>query len=282
LSLARNPTDILGAMPLRRMFQALYQSLPGGASHRLYDSVITLSNATYRAQRASWETVFDRLGRPGTIISGSFRGMKHIPSPTPGNYLPKLLGTYEMELAPATERILAMGVDVAINVGGAEGYYSVGLAWRNPRLRVVSFETKTPMRHLLNQLADLNGVRGRVDSRGACDPSELKRVLEGPKRPVVFCDCEGYEDVLLRPGEVPALKRAVILVETHDPFCPGVSGRLRERFASTHAIEEFRGRARVAADLPTGVPLTGADAMLAMEEDRSFQPLWFLMIPRAA
>lgn len=275
-------TDILRPMPLKKMFKGFYQSLPGGMSHRLYDAVITAGNTKYRAQRASWERVFGRLGRPRTVIAGPFKGMKHIPSPTPGNFLPKLLGIYEMELAPATERILAMDLDVAINVGGAEGYYSVGLAWRNPKLRVISFEMKTPIRHLMNQLAALNGVSGRVEARGACDPAQLKSALEGPKKPLVICDCEGYEDVLLRPDEIPALKRAVILVETHDPFCPGVSGRVRERFAATHTIDEFRGRPRVAGDLPAGVPLEGADAMLAMEEDRSFQPLWFLMTPKAA
>ncbi|MBL8746280.1 MAG: hypothetical protein JNK58_07995 [Phycisphaerae bacterium] len=268
-------------MPLKRMFKGLYQSLPGGLSHALYDAAITASNAKYRAQRASWARVFERLGRPRTVISGPFKGMSHIPSPTPGNYLPKLLGVYEMELAGVTERLLAMDLDVAVNVGGAEGYYSVGLAWRNPKLRVISFEMKNPIRHLMVELAALNGVGGRVEARGTCDPALLKQALDGPKRPLVICDCEGYEDVLLRPDEIPALKRAVILVETHDPFCPGVSGRLRERFGPTHTIEDFRGRPRVASDLPEGVGLTGEDAMLAMEEDRSFQPLWFLMIPKA-
>ncbi len=263
------------------MFRGLYQSLPGGLSHSLYDAVITAGNSRYRAKRAEWRRVFERLGRPGTVIAGPFQGMKHLPSPTPGNYLPKLLGVYEMELAPVTERLLSMDLDVAINVGAAEGYYSVGLAWRNPKLRVVSFETKKPIRHLLNRLAALNGVGGRVEARGNCDPAELRKALDGPKKPLVFCDCEGYEDVLLRPSEIPALKHAVILVETHDPFCLGVSGRIRERFGPTHTIEDIRGRPRVASDLPAGVALTGDDAMLAMEEDRPFQPLWFLMIPKA-
>ena len=162
------------------------------------------------------------------------------------------------------------------------GHPSVGLAWRNPKLRVISFELKNPIRHLMVKLAALNGVADRVEPRGACDPTELRKALEGPKKPLVICDCEGYEDVLLRPDEIPALRRAIILVETHDPFCPGVSGRLRERFSATHTIEEFRGRPRVAADLPASVGLKGADAMLAMEEDRSFQPLWFLMIPKGS
>lgn len=278
----RESTDILARMPLKSMFKGLYQSLPGGLSHALYDAAITAGNAKYRAQRATWDRVFQRLGRPGTVIGGPFKGMKHIPSPTPGNFLPKLIGTYEMELAPVTERLIAMDLDVAINVGGAEGYYSVGLAWRKPALRMISFELKNPIRHLMVQLAALNGVSGRVETRGACDPAELKAALSGPRKPLVICDCEGYEDVLLRPDEIPALKNAVVLVETHDPFCPGVSGRIRERFSATHTIEDFRGRPRTMSDLPAGVPLTGEDAMLAMEEDRSFQPLWFLMIPRAA
>lgn len=267
-------------MPFKRMFQGLYQSLPGELSHSLYQAVITASHAAYRAQRASWDRVFDRMGRPSAVISGPFRGMKHVPSPVTGNYLPKLLGVYEMELAPITERLIAMDVDVAVNIGSAEGYYSVGLAWRKPGLRVICFEIKKPFRHMMSRLAALNGVGDRIDARGTCDPAQLKLALDGPKKPLVICDCEGYEDVLLRPNEIPALKRAVILVETHDPFCPGVSGRLRERFGPTHTIEDMRGRPRSASDLPGSVGLSGDDAMLAMEEDRSFQPLWLLMIPK--
>lgn len=269
-------------MALRALFKTVYQSLPGGLSHALYDAAITRGNAKYRAQRESWQRLFDKMGRPGVVHAGPFKGMKHIPSPTPGNYLPKLIGTYELELAPITERLLQMDIDTAINVGGAEGYYSVGLAWRNPRLRVISFELKTPIRHLMTQLAALNGVSSRVEARAACDPAALRAALEAPKKPLVICDCEGYEDVLLRPDETPALTRAVVLVETHDPFNPGVADRIRKRFQSTHTIEEFRGRPRVPGDLPAGLNLEPADAALAMEEDRSFQPLWFLMIPKAS
>jgi hypothetical protein len=269
-------------MPIKRMFKALYQALPGGLSHPIYDAAITAGNARFRAQRASWDAVYARLGRPTRIISGPFKGMQHIPSPTPGNFLPKLLGVYEMELAPITERILGMELDRVINVGGAEGYYSVGLAWRNPNLRVISFELKTPIRHLMSRLASLNGVSDRVEARGACDPAALRAALEGARRGLVICDCEGYEDVLLRPDELPALRSAAILVETHDPFCPGVSGRLQERFAPTHVIERITGRPRVPADAPPGLNLSPDDTALAMQEDRSFQPLWFFMTPKAA
>jgi len=259
----------------------LYQTLPGPLSHPLYDAVITSSNAKYRDQRKHWQEVYDRLGRPIEVYQGPFKGMKYIPSPTPGNFLPKVLGTYEMELAPVTERLVKMDFDVAINVGGAEGYYSVGLAWRSPKLKVISFELKTPIRHLMARLARLNGVSDRVFARAACDPNSLRSALQGAQRPLVICDCEGYEDVLLRPDETPALRNASILVEIHDPFNPGVSGRIRERFAATHTIEESSGRERTPADLPAGLKLSPEDQKWAIAEDRGFQPVWFLMIPKA-
>lgn len=264
------------------MFKRLYQTLPAGWSHALYDAAITAANPRYRSQRASWKRLFRRMGRPDRVLSGPFSGMRHLPSPTPGNFLPKLLGVYELELAPIIERLLAMDFDVAVNIGGAEGYYSVGLAWRKPGLRVISFELKKPIRHLMVRLAALNGVSDRIEARGACDPAALKAALEATRNPLVICDCEGYEDVLLRPDEIPALARASILVETHDPFSPGVSSRLRERFEPTHSIEMARGRPRTLADLPAGTNLAGEDALLAMEEDRGFQPLWLLMLRKAA
>lgn len=54
---------------------------------------------------------------------------------------------------------------------------------------------------------------------------------------MVFCDIEGYEEVLLNPEKVPNLKYVDLLIESHDCFVPNISENLVNRFIQTHAIE---------------------------------------------
>ena len=41
---------------------------------------------------------------------------------------PYQVGSFELELYPVIERIVAAQPEFVVNVGGAEGYYAVGLA----------------------------------------------------------------------------------------------------------------------------------------------------------
>ena len=56
-----------------------------------------------------------------------------------------------------------------------------------------------------------------------------------------MCDCEGCEDVLFS-GPLPgAITSATLVIETHDQWVPGVSDRLRSRFAPTHRVAFLPG-----------------------------------------
>ena len=150
------------------------------------------------------------------------------------------------------------------------------MALRNPGVPLVGFEMNSSVRYYLRSLARRNGVRSRIKVLGECTPEALGAVLEGAERPAVLCDCEGAEDLLLDPLRVASLRRALILVETHEEGVAGVTGRLQDRFAATHDIEAIASRARTLDDLPAGCDLTGAEAAAAMEEQRR-QAEWMFM-----
>jgi hypothetical protein len=200
--------------------------------------------------------------------------------------LPKLLGTYERELWPAIEAICGAGCERVVDVGAAEGYYAVGMAARNPEAEVIAFEASPSARYLLRRLARRNSVSDRLRVLGSCDTGSLERALDGVRRPAVICDCEGAEDSLLRPDRVGALRRALVLVETHDGMeteagaLEGITRRLRERFAPTHDVELIGSRARTHDDLPPGCRLSSDEAEEALTENRS-RAQWLFMSPRA-
>jgi hypothetical protein len=200
--------------------------------------------------------------------------------------LPKLVGTYEAELIPVIEAICRSGSDRIVDIGAAEGYYAVGMALRNPAAEIVGFEINPSARYYLRRLAGRNGVSDRVAIRGECTVDSLRAALTNSRRPAVICDCEGAEDALLDPDRIEGLRRALILVETHDGLeidgqvLEGISRRLRERFEPTHDIEIIVSRPRSRDELPPAcAALSDEEAAEAMDEGRPWAQ-WLFLEPK--
>jgi hypothetical protein len=241
-----------------------------------------------RERSRTHRRILGRLDSPREVCQGPFRGMRYVALAYCSEILPKLVGTYESELVPAIETICRSSCDRIVDVGAAEGYYAVGMSLRNPAARVVAFETNPSARHYLRSLARRNGVSGRIAIRGECTLDALRDALDGARRPALISDCEGAEDPLLRPDRVEPLRRAWIVVETHDGLATeggvleGISRRLHERFEATHEVEVIASRARRREELPRDCAvLTDPEADAAMDEGRPWAQ-WLFLKPRAA
>src|SRR5580658_6886249 len=186
----------------------------------------------------------------GRVLGGPFAGMRYVDESVEGAYIPKLLGIYEIELAPEVESICQRKVGLIVDIGAAEGYYAVGLALRNPQAKIIAFEMNPAGQAALRQMSSLNKVSDRVEVRGKCEPADLVGALADSAQPVVFCDAEGYEGKLLDPQAVPALANAAVLVELHDFIMPGVTEDLKKRFDATHRIKQIWSQPRSHLQFP--------------------------------
>jgi hypothetical protein len=214
------------------------------------------------------------------IAGGPFAGMKYEKQASGSTLAPKILGSYEAEIAPWIERLCQGPLELVIDVGCAEGYYAVGMAWRNPSVHVLAFDIDSVARTRCAGLAKLNGVDGRVKVQARCDPETLSAAIIG--NTLVICDVEGYEDQLLDPTAAPNLLRAILLVELHDRFVPGVTQRLKARFAPSHRWHEVASRDRQAADYPIVQFLDATDRDRALSEKRGGPQSWALLVPHDA
>ncbi len=261
------------------------ERMPAPLPVLIQDSFRYLRYGEVRRRRKAHGQILGRLGSAGQIAQGPFRGMCYISSAFCSEILPKIVGTYELEVSPAIEAICCAGCDRIVDIGAAEGYYAVGLAMRNPSTRVIAFEMNPSARYYLRKLARRNGVAERIDVRGRCEPDSLARALHGARKPAVVCDCEGAEDFLLCPDQVEPLRGSFVLVETHDGLSTdagvlaGITDRLRERFEPTHEIEVISSRDRREDDLPTGLDLSPDEADEAMDEGRPWAQ-WLFLRPR--
>ena len=228
-----------------------------------------------------------RRASRGRIIGGPFAGMTLNRSRyTPHYYLGFILGSHELEIRPAIEQIVGRHYRTILNVGAADGYYAVGFARRLPSTRVVAFEENTRIHPVLARSADINGVRAQIDIRGRCDLQNLGQELERAEGDVlVLIDIEGGEFKVLDPEAILGLRRADILVESHDAVVPGCTEALITRFSATHHIQRYHARARLLSDFPggflPGLTRLAPQAVLAgMDERRSGIQEWLYMIAK--
>lgn len=270
---------------MKLLLRQSVERLPAPLPVVLQDAFRFLRYPDVRRRRQTHKRILGRLESPDRVAQGPFQGMLYIPSAFHSEVLPKLVGTYEYEVYPAIEAICAAACDRIIDIGAAEGYYAVGMALRNLGATVIGFEMNPSGRYYLRQLAERNAVSERVQILGICDLDSLAASLEGASRPAVICDCEGAEDLLLRPDRIEPLRRSYLLVETHDGLeinsvpLQGITDRLHERFGPTHDIEVIGSRVRSQENLPIDCTLSSDEATEAMDEGRPWAQ-WVFMTPK--
>lgn len=220
----------------------------------------------------------------GAVRQGPFAGMRYIQDSQGSAYIPKLLGIYERELTPQVEALITRAPDLVVDVGAAEGYYAVGLARRLPQSLVVAFEMEPRGQAALLEMALLNGVSASVKVRGKCEPADLAAALGDGSNAVLVCDVEGYEERLLDPAAVPALKRTAILVELHDFIIPNITETLKRCFGDTHRITHIWQEPRSRAEFPwrtMGTALLPKSYLdWAVSEWRPVRMAWLWMEPK--
>ncbi|HEV3459559.1 MAG TPA: hypothetical protein VHG32_23660 [Thermoanaerobaculia bacterium] len=211
---------------------------------------LALRNLSRLARQETLDPTWGRIAAalsPGELAvqAGPFAGMRYLPFAGGSGLLPKLVGSYEMELHAAVAESMARRPVRLINVGAAEGYYAVGYALRVPALEVHAFDVDVLARQRLRELGRLNGVAGRIHCHRECDHRQLEDLIVA--RTLIVCDCEGCEDRLLDARLAPRLAQADLMVELHVEGRPALAAALRARFAATHST--------------TQVPMTSRDAV---------------------
>jgi hypothetical protein len=189
--------------------------------------------------------------REGVVISGPFAGTRYISESYGSSHYPKLLGTYEKELAQIWEPRFLQSFDTIINIGCAEGYYLAGLGRLSRRengqhAALIGYDLSEKAVDLCRRLLKQNGLGAQSLVAGHFDGEGLRN-----GRALVICDIEGAEKSEMDLARWPELAAAFIVIEVHDE--PGESRMvelLQTRFAASHSVDHIRFAGRVADDFP--------------------------------
>jgi len=193
--------------------------------------------------------------------------------------MPKILGTYELELHSILRNECSKRSLRVVDVGAGEGYYAIGILRNDPQAQVVAYEAVDHGRRIMSLLAAKNGVADRLEIRGECSIADLQQSLENWSQPMLIMDVEGAEKHLLDPTRAPALKKCTIIVEIHDDL----EDLITTRFQSTHTITVIPSRDVSAEDIRS--PFWNFVARLSTKltqrllQERPFKMNWFVMKP---
>ena len=135
----------------------------------------------------------------GEVQNGPFKGMKYIEKAYCSSICPKLTGTYEKEIQNTIKQLLRQKFDAFIDIGSAEGYYTIGFAKYGRCQLVYSFECSEEARQLQQELAEKNKVITQLRLLGRCDSDDLRVILRKHNSNLILCDVEGFEHAL--PGQ---------------------------------------------------------------------------------
>lgn len=222
---------------------------------------------------------------PLTVQKGPFAGMRLLSRACGSVWTPKVLGCYEIELDCAVEEVVRTMPDVIVDVGCAEGYFAVGLALRTHAARVIAADTNPIARKMVRKMAATNNVQDRIVTTDWISCARLERILSKALKPVVWCDIEGGEWVLLDPKSVPSLRKAWILVEDHEHATGMPLSGLVDRLSPTHNHRLVAQSSRRAVEWMPGElmsSLTEKEMELAISELRPPKQKWIFFKPKDA
>lgn len=212
------------------------------------------------------------------VQSGPFKGMRLCLrfSWGDGDIGPKLLGVYEQELHSAINEFAGNAYAEIVDIGSAEGYYSVGAAMLFRDLTVRAYDTNRESHGILRENAELNGVAGRVVVSGLCDGPLLESLARN-RRLLAIIDCEGGELEILRESSViAALRHSDIIIECHDFMRPGITGALVTSFFATHTVEIVYSGGRNPNAFAFLAALADVDRWTAICENRPVLMNWII------
>lgn len=216
-----------------------------------------------------------------TVVNGPFTGMKISPSLSWGSasLAGKILGTYESGVISVLHSLMKDRPQINfINLGAADGYFSVAAARYSNVDLSYAFELLSASHSSILQNAKLNNVASKIILKGAATTqSILSLPPEHLQNSLILCDIEGAEYSLFTDEVISFLSKSYLIIELHDK-CSSRSDSLIERLRSTYSCS-FINQDDFAHSVSQITDFTDFERALINMEGRHYEGVWCVCVP---
>jgi len=152
-----------------------------------------------------------------SVAYGPFKGMSFDRNVWWGTYdgITKMLGVYEQHILEKLIEFSRKGGATFIDIGAADGYFAVGMAYSKAFDRAYCFEISRPGQKYIQSNAEKNSCADQVIVKGEADYDSLKEILDKENGAVVLIDIEGAEFDLLSKKVLDLLQQCHVICELH-------------------------------------------------------------------
>jgi hypothetical protein len=157
------------------------------------------------------------LQHKSVVAYGPFKGMKLSRNVWWGQFdlITKILGVYEEHVLKKLFKI-SKKVDVPfIDIGAADGYFAVGMAFGGYFNKVYAYEISLKGRERLLENIQANNSEDRVFIKEEANYKSLEQLISLHKGAVILVDIEGDEYDLLNADLLRLLRNCYVICELH-------------------------------------------------------------------
>jgi hypothetical protein len=151
------------------------------------------------------------------IAYGLFKGMKLTTSNSwdPFSKINQILGTYEEHVLQELLYFKEKGINCFIDIGAADGYFAVGMAYSQTFENIYAFEISRLGQEIILDTATQNQCEQLITINGEANSSTIAELIWQHKQAVFLIDIEGAEYTFLNLEMLDLLKNCCVICELH-------------------------------------------------------------------
>lgn len=173
------------------------------------------------------------------VAYGLFKGMKLSANSSwdPFSKINQILGTYEEHVLQEILSFKERRINCFIDIGAADGYFAVGMAYSQTFDNIHAFEISCLGRETILDVARQNKCERLITVNGEANYSKIRELILQQKKAVLLIDIEGAEYNFLNLEMLDLLKSCFVICELH-PWLTEKGYELQNKLLET-ASETF-------------------------------------------
>lgn len=250
---------------------------------RIIAKILNVDIGVQHAKTKAWNILEKRYNH--TIAYGPFKGMSLSEDVwwSKNDRITQTLGVYEEHVLDKLIYFSSQGSKRFIDIGAADGYFAIGMAFSKKYTDVHIFEIEPRGRERIRENAALNLCTDMINVYGEANFYSLKNLINKKFKSTILIDIEGAEYDLLNNEVLSLLAGNYCICELH-PWLVSNGYKLQNDLldrASKLFNVELMFRASYAPNLfPEFDDLSDEERLIAVGEGRDKNMQWLVLTPK--